>query len=114
MSRVRTPSPAFLNTVSEVGMRVKLLPWRYTMFGLGYRTTSYAFAAAAGFLILAGQAYHKFAFASLVCALILAYLKINEEVSDRRNDWNNRRIDDISDTVGREVETLHREKADRK
>jgi hypothetical protein len=49
-----------------------------------------------------------------VCALILAYLKINEEVSDRRNDWNNRRIDDISDMVGREVETLHREKADRK
>jgi membrane protein implicated in regulation of membrane protease activity len=84
------------------------------MLGLGFRTTSYAFAIAAGFLLLAGQEYHKFAFASLVCALILAYLKINEEVSDRRNDWNNRRIDDISDTVGREVETLHREKADRK
>jgi hypothetical protein len=84
------------------------------MLGLGFRTTSYAFAIAAGFLLLAGQEYHKFAFASLVCALILAYLKINEEVSDRRNDWNNRRIDDISDMVGREVETLHREKADRK
>jgi hypothetical protein len=84
------------------------------MFGLGYRTTSYAFAAAAGFLILAGQAYHKFAFASLVCALILAYLKINEEVDDRRNDWNNRRVDDLDDMVHRELSNLQVNKADRK
>ncbi len=84
------------------------------MFGLGYRTTSYAFAAAAGFLILAGQGYYKFAFASLVCALLLAYLKINEAETDRREEWTNRRVDDVSDMVNREVETLHREKADRK
>ena len=83
------------------------------MFGLGYRTTSYAFAAAAGFLILAGQAYHKFAFASLVCALILAYLKINEEVSDRRNDWNNRRVDDLDDMMHRQIAELQEKKADR-
>lgn len=84
------------------------------MLGLGFRTTSYAFAAAAGFLILAGQAYHKFAFASLVCALILAYLKISEEVDDRRNDWNNRRVDDLDDMVHRELSNLQANKADRK
>ena len=84
------------------------------MLGLGFRTTSYAFAIAAGFLLLAGQEYHKFAFASLVCALLLAYLKINEAETDRREEWTNRHVNDVSDMVNREVETLHREKADRK
>ena len=83
------------------------------MLGLGFKTTSYAFAAAAGFLILAGQEYHKFAFASLVCALILAYLKISEEVDDRRNDWTNRRVDDLDDMMHRQISDLQEKKADR-
>ena len=83
------------------------------MLGLGFRTTSYAFAAAAGFLVLAGQEYHKFAFASLVCALILAYLKINEEVTDRRNDWTNRRVDDLDDMIHRQISELLDKKTDR-
>jgi len=95
-------------------MKLKLLPWRYKMLGLGFRTTSYAFAAAAGFLILAGEEYHKFAFASLICALILAYLKISEEFADRRNDWASRRVDDIDDMVHREISNLQATKADRK
>jgi hypothetical protein len=94
-------------------MKIKLLPWRYKMLGLGFRTTSYAFAAAAGFLVLAGQEYHKFAFASLVCALILAYLKISEEFADRRNDWNNRRVDDLDDMMHRHISELQEKKADR-
>ena len=113
MSRVQIPSPAFLNTVLEVKMKLKLLPWRYKMLGLGFRTTSYAFAAAAAFLVLAGQEYHKFAFASLVCALILAYLKINEEVDERRNDWTNRRVDDLDDAIHRHIAELQEKKADR-
>ncbi len=84
------------------------------MLGLGFRTTSYAFAAAAGFLVLAGQEYHKFAFASLVCALVLAHLKINEEVDDRHRDWASRRVDDLDDMVHRELSNLQANKADRK
>lgn len=84
------------------------------MFGLGYRTTSYAFAIAAGFLVLAGEEYHKFAFASLVCALVLAYLKINEAETDRRSDWMERRVSDLDDIMHRQISELQEKKADRK
>jgi hypothetical protein len=84
------------------------------MFGLGYRTTSYAFAIAAGFLLLAGQEYHKFAFASIVSALVVAYLKINEAETDRRTDWANRRVDDLDDMMHRQISELQEKKADRK
>lgn len=84
------------------------------MFGLGYRTTSYAFAIAAGFLVLAGEEYHKFAFASIVAALVVAYLKINEAETDRRNDWNNRRVDDLDDVMHRQIAELQEKITDRK
>ena len=63
------------------------------MFGLGNRTTSYAFAAAALFLFVAGQPYYKYAFASLVCALALAYMKVFEVENNRREDGQRREID---------------------
>ena len=84
------------------------------MFGLGYRTTSYAFAIAAGFLVLAGEEYHKFAFASIVSALVVAYLKINEAETDRRTDWANRRVDDLDDMMHRQIAEIQEKKADRK
>jgi hypothetical protein len=84
------------------------------MFGLGYRTTSYAFAIAAGFLVLAGEEYHKFAFASIVAALVVAYLKINEAETDRRTDYANRRVDDLDDVMHRQITELQEKITDRK
>ena len=78
------------------------------MFGLGYRTTAYAFMVASGFFLIAGQPYYKFAFGSLVCALIFAFLKLHEESTNREIDRMETRMNGMSDQVDQQLEKMNR------
>lgn len=94
--------------------RTKLLPWRYTMFGFGSRNTSYAFLAAAVFLVAAGEQYHVFAAICGAIALLMAYMKVQELERDldrafRGQDESERDrmfSEDIRD-VRRDIQNLH-------
>ena len=88
---------------------VKLLPWRYTMFGFGNRNTSYGFLAAAVFLTAAGSEYHIFAAICGAIALLLAYMKIHEVEKELNRSFDNRDADDRERFLNEEIRELRRE-----
>lgn len=90
--------------------RVKLLPYRsYKMFGFGSRNTSYAFLAAAIFLVAAGSEYHIYAAISGAIALLMAFMKIAELEKDLDRVWQNQDVSDRERYVNDEIREVRRE-----
>jgi hypothetical protein len=82
------------------------------MFGFGSRNTSYAFLAAAVFLIAAGSEYHVYAAICGAIALLMAYMKIAEVEKDLDRAFNGRDIDDRERYVTDEIRDIRREIGD--
>ena len=79
------------------------------MLGFGNRNTSYAFLAAAVFLVAAGSEYHVYAGISGAIAILLAYMKVHDVERDLDRAFNNRDTDDREKMFADEVREIRRE-----
>ena len=79
------------------------------MFGFGNRNTSYAFLAAAVFLIAAGSEYHIYAAICGAIALLMAYMKVAEIEKDLDRAYNGRDMDERERYVNDEIRDVRRD-----